>query len=513
MEPPQVEVTEVPHLGPQPKATRLQGYKIGRKSKQGGDGPSNRLRPSAHAPKAKVAAPKKTVCIDLTTVRQSLVGQEQGPGDSFVSQASRPLAEASESPDQQVMELDLTAGLDSSFSSFSDGSVRDAPQKSRHASLSSSPLFLNPRCDSNFTGASVTGISSLADGAGHIDLLSFRDRNVSQRGSILKRGSVLDPSAAADADFAVAGSIPADAVTGPHFDSAICAYLFHYDTWVDGMCDGLGSPRDMATFLCFPLWGWRLFRTLQRSAPVEVPGCCDGCRKLSVRAAPWVALLVSTMFIIGWTLAIVLLVLFCIRKEYTQAVLSFSLLLSVVLVGSILWTYLYYSVALKFHIRQAQIDKVKFMLTTCCCLGCMNIRIGRHVDKAMGFRRVKGMLAQTVTQNAELHTRQAHQMVQLAERESGGGRGSKASKQSRASVTDAVVRSGCQGNSFDVLDDDNTMGIVQGLAFSEENTRRSRGSAKTSYIGSFRSMISGKKRSLAADVDPEMPTITVSSHV
>ncbi|CAE7323687.1 unnamed protein product [Symbiodinium pilosum] len=142
---------------------------------------------------------------------------------------------------------------------------------------------------------------------------------------------------------------------GPCFSSHVWRYYKDSGAWSDGMCAALQHPLHCTNCCCPPCAMVRLWRTLQRSLPLDVR-CCG---KLLFR--------VETPRGAGLATLAVLLLILCVG------------------LGVALWAAILFAVGNKYQIAHLRKYPCLAFSKTCCCICAMNVRVGLHVDRAQGF--------------------------------------------------------------------------------------------------------------------------------
>mmetsp|Transcript_51626 Transcript_51626/g.99777 ORF Transcript_51626/g.99777 Transcript_51626/m.99777 type:complete len:488 (-) Transcript_51626:107-1570(-) len=209
-------------------------------------------------------------------------------------------------------------------------------------------------------------------------------------------------TAAAAAETGAGSSELSDAAArGPFYSHYIWAYYCHSGAWSDGMCVALQNVKMALSLFCPPLWFWRLYLSLHRSAPLD-PGYYDSCRvtrdSASAAAAAALGLLLLGCCIGGglggifWEIGT--------KAEFQnkhKVALFAAAFLPSCYAGGLFWAWLLRAVGQRYNIEQVQKSPRSFLLKACCCLCAMNIRVGLHVDRAQGFnkpsRAVRDMVA------------------------------------------------------------------------------------------------------------------------
>jgi len=199
-------------------------------------------------------------------------------------------------------------------------------------------------------------------------------------------------AAAAAADAGTESSAASDAAArGPCYSHYIWAYYCHSGAWSDGMCAGLQNCRLVLSLVCPPLWFWRLYLSLHRSAPLN-PGCGDSCRVTRDTASAAAAAALCLMVLgccIGGVLGGILWQIgakqnFLIRQKVALFAVVF---LPSCYAGGLFWAWLLRAVGEKYNIGQVQRSPRAFLMKACCCICAMNVRVGLHVDRAQGFKK------------------------------------------------------------------------------------------------------------------------------
>jgi len=174
---------------------------------------------------------------------------------------------------------------------------------------------------------------------------------------------------------------------GPCFSQWIWAYYSNSGAWSDGLCVGLQNMSSLAVLVCPPLWLRRLYLTLQRAAPLDVRILGSGCSvtrdaACKVAAAAFALLILCCGFGVGlFTWVFVRMG----REHPAEAAAALSFLPLSLLLGAFLWAKLLVAVGEKYNITQVQRWPLCFLLKATGCLCAMNVRVGRHVDRAQGF--------------------------------------------------------------------------------------------------------------------------------
>jgi len=267
----------------------------------------------------------------------------------------------------------------------------------------------------------------LLDASGEVDLGALRGTPRPQAGPDRKpvreslpdgpawRGQVAKAAAAAaTADAGAGSSEPSDgAARGPCYSHYIWAYYCHSGAWSDGMCAGLQKCQLVLSLVCPPLWFWRLYLSLYRSAPLET-GCGDSWRvtrdSASAATAAALGLLVVGCCIGGGLGGIFWQIGTNQQFQFGCKVLLFAVaFLPSVYAGGLFWASLLRAVGEKYNIGQVQRRPQTFLLKACCCPCAMNVRVGLHVDRAQGFlkpsRAVRDMVA--MAESAGMHLRKS----------------------------------------------------------------------------------------------------------
>eukprot|EP00927_Polykrikos_kofoidii_P024140 TRINITY_DN22016_c0_g1_i2.p1 TRINITY_DN22016_c0_g1~~TRINITY_DN22016_c0_g1_i2.p1 ORF type:complete len:436 (-),score=42.19 TRINITY_DN22016_c0_g1_i2:36-1343(-) len=261
-----------------------------------------------------------------------------------------------------------------------------------HASIS------NPIPDSTLTLDPLETRASLKtpvnQGAMKIDLRCAKDEGVMRTTVVAGRRSVTTEfrethssatrllsteSLQADLQHCWTG---AEQVTGPLYDQAVAAYYRHEGVWSDGMGASCDRWRNSMSCCCPPAAFVRLYKTLYRSAPLELH---FPCKVLRITGP-------------------------CSAAAYVAVVL---LLLPIFGLGLVLWCFALYSVGRKFMISECQprCSFIRFFFKTFCCFLCaVNVRVGLHVDRSQGFKEPQRQVTNAIMLAARLQERNGSSM-------------------------------------------------------------------------------------------------------
>lgn len=158
-----------------------------------------------------------------------------------------------------------------------------------------------------------------------------------------------------------------NSLKGPHYDPRVCRYFAEEGHWADGMCAAFQRPFDCISCLLPCLWCYRLQLSLVRAAPIQVgEGLCDSCTCVVTKGnACCCALAIFVLMAAGG-------------------------------LGGCCWGMALLAIGRKYQIKSAKEHPWCFLAKNCCCLCCMNVRVGLHVDRAQGFQKPPRLVGQMV---------------------------------------------------------------------------------------------------------------------
>jgi len=140
---------------------------------------------------------------------------------------------------------------------------------------------------------------------------------------------------------------------GPYYSHQVWSYYRNSGAWSDGICAGLQKPS-LACMVCFPpLWLYRIFTTVKRTAPLDFRLCCCHVELPASRACLFTLVVCALLLCAGS--------------------------------GVVVWAALLVAVGRKYNVSQVQSKPLLFLLKSSLCPCMMSVRVGLHVDRAQGF--------------------------------------------------------------------------------------------------------------------------------